>query len=143
MGYRRKAKVYNLAWEDGPHAGLEVKVRSLPIGRFLDLIPHLEVAQGQAEVSFEVAGKFATAMQGMADALISWNIEDEDEDGNVTAVPATLEGLLTLHPDEMTAILRAWIEAGVTTSAPLGKPSPNGDVEASLPMESLSPSPGS
>jgi hypothetical protein len=142
MAYRRKAKTYCLVWTDGDYAGLEVRVKSLPIGKFLDLLPHLEAVQGQMEISVEVAGKFSAAIQGMAEALISWNIEDEDDDGNTTPVPATVEGLITLDPGEMTAIMKAWVEAGAATPAPLGKPSPNGDVEASLPMAELPSSPG-
>lgn len=125
MAYKRKAKVYHLVWEEGDLAGLEVKARSLPMGRFLDVQESFSAVQ-DGEPSPEAMRALIDKMGFLSDALVSWNIEDEDDDGNTRAVPCNLDGLLSLERHEMTAILGAWAEAGAQASAPLGEPSPNG-----------------
>ena len=144
MAYVRKKKTYCLDWAEGPFKGLEVKVSSLPIGRFLEIAPKIDGLGG--EITPEVVGMLMPALQELADAILGWNIEDEDEAGNTTPVPATLDGLLTLEPGEMTAILQAWISAGTQVPGPLEQRSPNGSPEdlrsteeflASLPTSSV------
>lgn len=137
MGYRRERKVYQLRFADEDMAGLVVRARSVPLGQFMDLTA-MAGGAGDGKVSADdikgVIGLFA----GFAEALIDWNIEDEDG----TPVPATLEGVRSQDADFMLAVVMAWLEAIGDVSAPLGRTSSGGgpSLEASIPMVPLSPS---
>ena len=132
MAYVRKKKTYVLEWAEGPLAGLEVRVASLPLGKFLEVVPDLQaVTEGGTELTPEVAARFSDLIDALAGALLGWNIEDEDADGNRVPVPADRDGLLALDQGEIAAILTAWIDAGVKVDAPLGQPSTPGGGEAS------------
>lgn len=142
MGYRQQARVYRLVWEDGPFVGLEVRGKSLPVGAFLaiegsqhklqELITRGAVSEAEMQEVLE-------PVQRIVDAIVSWNIEDAEG----RPVPVTLDGFMSLTQEEVTAILTAWANAGTNVSTPLERPSPDGELEASLPMAELPPSPGS
>lgn len=130
MGYVPKRKVYTLIFEDPEMNGLEVRIRGLTTGQFMDVAAKKEEA--------EQGGDPAELFQMMVDQLVSWNIEEEDG----TPVPATLEGLKTLDMPFTMAIVNAWTDAVAGVPAPLEQSSPAGapSLEASIPMETLSSS---
>lgn len=143
MAYRRKAKTYRLVWEEGDYAGLEVKAKSMPLGKFLEAAPKFAAIQEKGAISTAEMVEMVEPLKMLAGAIVSWNIEDEDDDGNVTSLPCDFDGLMSLDPDMIFEILRAWTEARATTAPPLETLSLDGDLEASLPMEELTPSLGS
>jgi hypothetical protein len=141
MGYKRK-KTVKLTWGDdqGELAGLEVRARRISVERFLELGPLLEADFG----SF-TADDVKTMREMFLEfgaILASWNLEDEDTD---EPVPCTPESFIAQDLELVNAIVSAWAENVAGVAAPLGGPSPSGEqsLEASMPMEVLSPSPTS
>jgi hypothetical protein len=85
-------------------------------------------------------GRTDALVHQTAEALISWNLTKGGVD-----VPATYEGLAAQQGFIFWAIFNAWVEAITGVSVPLDGGSTSGDssLEASIPMEPLSPSPSS
>lgn len=144
MGYKR-GKVYRLVFADPEFEGLEVRAKSVPTGDFLKITELMSLKDSggfTADDKDKLTDLFAT----FADALIDWNVEDDerDEQGNLTGrdvpVPPTLEGLLTQDLDMVLEIIKAWMDAVATVPDAVGKGSVSGVSfpEASLPMDPLS-----
>lgn len=135
-GYRVEPRIYRLVFEDRP--GLEVRVRSVELGVFLDIIgmAGMDVTRLTAANVEEVAHLFDV----FAAALVGWNLETGDG-----PVPATVEGLRSLEFDFVLELVQAWMDAIASVPGPLGASSNGGDrsLEASLPMAASSPSPPS
>lgn len=144
---RRKLerKTYRLVWPAGHDmAGTEVLARSLPLGIFIDV---LELAAGvdfthldATSITPEAAQAVKQLLGMFADALIEWNLDDDEGE-----VPADYQGLRRLDVDVAMPMVDAWIEAVAGVSGPLGQTSPAGDksLEASMPMDAPSASPPS
>ncbi len=142
--YERPPKRYVLKFED--HPGLEVVMKGLPVGEFLELAQMAGRLQGRNLLALsgeELAGAIE-ATDGLfakfAAALVSWNL---DENGQ--PVPATVDGVRSQDLDFILELLLAWMDAVVAVDTPLPQPA-NGQgtsLEASMPMETLSASPGS
>lgn len=141
MGYTRN-RVYKLVFDDPSMEGLEVRARSVKLKQMLKMM-HLtgkdERNTGQVEEMLDI----------FASALVSWNLEDEmlDESGEPTGVklpvPANREGLESQDFDFVFEIILAWMGAVMSVAGPLGQRLTSGaqSLEASMPMETLSPSP--
>jgi hypothetical protein len=155
-GFTPKRRVYVLDFTgDDELDGAEIRARSTSLGTVLglgDVIGSLGGARTREDIEAlpedeqaRVLPAALSALGGMVDsfctALVSWNLCDEDG----AAVPATRAGLLTLDPNHVNRIVRAWQRAVSDVSADLGKELTSGapSVEASLTMEPLSPSPES
>lgn len=141
MGFKPPRKVYRLLFADEDMAGLEVRARSMRLGQMMELLDLMELADRPltAEDKPKVHQLFAT----FAKALVSWNVEDDEEDGG-QPVPATLDGLYSQEQGFVIAIIKAWTEAVAAVPPPLPQPSSGGvpsALEASIPMAPLSPSP--
>jgi hypothetical protein len=139
-GYRRAAKVYKLKFTEDEFTGLEVRAKSVPLGKFLDLTKLVDLQNGTA-LGPEQMEQIRDLFTGFATALVSWNLQEEDG----TDVPATLEGLYSQEFDFVLQIIMAWMEAIAGVAAPLVRSSNSGATipEGSLPMVPLSPSPES
>lgn len=137
MGFKRPAKVYKLLFEDDDMAGLEVKARSMSTGDLLDMAPLLDMKMSNAPTADELE-QVRDLLERFAEVLISWNLEDEDDE----PIPATLEGLLSQDIAFVMDIVQAWADAVSGVPAPLDGRSPSGDpsLAASIPMDALSPS---
>lgn len=85
------------------------------------------------------------AVQLFIDHLVSWNLENGDDDGNTTPVPATAEGVKSQDAMFVNGLVGKWARKVVEVSRPLERPSTSGQpsLEASIPMEALSPNPES
>lgn len=129
-GYRHKPKIYRLQFADEEFDGLEVVVRSLPVGEFMSLIRLQNKLDEDDTESVEELFKIFT------DKLIGWNLEDEEG----TKVPRTLAGLMSLDLSFVLQIVGAWIEAMGGVDKDLGKDSTSGGtfLEAAIPTEALS-----
>ena len=131
MGYKPKQKIYKLDFTGTDHEGLQVSIRGLNTGQYMDLF----VAKSEAEAG----GETTRLLQIMASRLVGWNVEDEAD----LPVPATLDGIKAMDLDFNLAIVNAWTTAMAGVSAPLEPSSSGGEpsLEASIPMEVLSASP--
>jgi hypothetical protein len=142
MGYVRN-RVYRLKFEDPEYEGLEVRARSAPIGRFLDLAGMADAAKASEAKALDDIGEL---VDGFAQSLVSWNVEDladpDDDNSERTPVPATLEGLRSQDFEFVFDIVMAWIGAVADVATPLDRLSKGGlpSVAASIPMEPLSES---
>lgn len=144
MGYRREPRIYKLSFEDPDMDGLVVRVRSLPVGQFLELTR----AAGQVEASGTGqanAEQMDITFRGLAAAIVEWNLEEEGPDGQMWSVPADLDGLYRQDLPFVMAIIQAWLDAVAAVPPPLPGASSGGQPfqEASLPMAPLSPGPAS
>jgi hypothetical protein len=126
-GYKREKKVYTLVFDDAEFEGLEIKTRSISLGKYLEMQTLIDSELNRENID-KLFGEFAGI-------LLSWNLEDDDG-----PVPITVEGLYSQDLDFVKAIIDAWRDAMVGVHAPLPQSSPGGEPspEASIPMEALS-----
>lgn len=136
MGYKRQAKVFKLKFEDPEMEGLVVRVRSVKLGKLMNLVRAMDLdtarlSSGDLDVIDDVFRTFT-------EALVDWNLEDEKGE----PVPTTMEGVYSQELDFVMEVIAAWVEVLTGVSSPLAKGSTDGRTfqEASLPMEALSPS---
>jgi hypothetical protein len=147
VGFREKETVYALTFE-GDYEGLIVKVTDATTGEQQaiersagQLAPLLTKRNDQIAPDEMTAALAASA--GLTDAflehLVEWNVEDSAG----VPIPATREGLARVSSKLGRHIIQTWwnFVSGELT-APLGAGSSSGEpsLEASLPMEPLSPS---
>ncbi|MEV0618539.1 hypothetical protein AB0I81_34790 [Nonomuraea sp. NPDC050404] len=132
MGYKRPAKVYKLVFAEDDMEGLEVKARSMSTGALLDMAPLFDLKLSASPTAEEMES-IAELLEKFAEVLVSWNLEDEDDQ----PVSATLEGLLDQDIDFVMRIILAWADAISGVPAPLPHPSPGGEpsLAASIPMD--------
>lgn len=137
MGFELEDQ-FKLTFQDVPGmAGLEVVVLPMSIETAL-LIQEL---QEKRETTKEDREDIRAQMKLFADHIVSWNLERGGE-----PVPASLEEVKKLRPPVYRRLVREWDAASAGVSAPLDGGSTTGadsDLEASIPMETLSPSPSS
>lgn len=136
MGYKRKSKVFKLTFADAEYEGLEVRVKSLSTGKLLDLGDMVDDVKASKSKDTAQARELFRVFAG---ALVGWNLEEEDG----TPIPATLSGALDQDFDFTFMLIESWMDAMTGVVAPLVARSTSGgpSAEASLPMETLSPSP--
>jgi hypothetical protein len=129
-GYKRKSKNYVLAFEDPEMDGLEVRVKSMSVGKVREFLAKSRSNEVDVGATFD----------DFADGLLSWNLLDDDD----RPVPPTREGIDAQDVDFIMAIVTAWMETitGVADADPLGGRSNSGEpsLVASLPMVPLSAS---
>lgn len=136
MGFRVQRKAYRLVFKGTELDGLEVTMRSLSTGQLIELEEVRLAARAPGASAAESKSKRAVEM--MADALISWNAEDEDG----TPLPPSMAGLMAQDIDFLNAIQDAWIAAINGVPGPLSETSSDGapSLEESIPMDVPSPS---
>lgn len=139
MGYVRK-RTFKIRFGDGHEfEGLEVRMRSVSVGKLLQLLPKIDALDGIAVATKpEDVEEIKEVFREFSTLIDSWNIEDEDG----TPVPVTCEALMDQELRLVVAVIQQWAEYVSGVPAPLDEPSPSGgpSLEASLPMETLSPS---
>lgn len=128
MGFKPREKTYKLVWPDDSELhGLEVRTKGASLGDLLNLV---RLAQNAAR---GVLDDVPELFERFADVLLSWNLEDKDDQ----PVPATVQGLHSQDFGLVQKIIEAWMSnvAGVDPS--LGKDSNSGAISPvlSLPME--------
>jgi len=138
VGFERTVKAFTLVFDQAAYAGLEVRMRSLPAGRFLEVAELASAVQEQTLA--QSAGQARQLLGHVAACLVSWNLTDDGK-----PVPATAEGLLDQEFEFVLAIAMAWMNGVAGVSPPLQDGSRSGEpsLEASLPMAPLSPNPAS
>lgn len=142
MGYQ-DVTVYKLKFED--RDGLEVSAAGLSAGDLFDLMDlAAKVPQDAAGAKLDAETRHIveTMMETLAASLTAWNVEDLQG----RPVPLTVAGLKSQKLGLVMDILTAWMSAQNDVDESLGKGSASSatsGLERSLPMEPLSPSPGS
>lgn len=151
MAYKRM-KTIDIGWKAGHELeDLHVTMKRLSIGKMADFagLADMKERELRGAAALKVFGDIT---ETIADGLVSWDlledVEVKDDDGNVTVlkdqpVPATLEGLRRQDLDFVFELMSAWMDLGAGVSDPLSTSSSGGlpSLEASIPMEILSPSP--
>ncbi len=135
-GFKAKKNLFKLIFEDPDMAGLEVVVTSVPMGKLL------RIQELNEDDELRRSSKAFRELVGiLAGAMLSWNLEDDLDE----PVPVTAEGILTQDPAFVRQIISSWIDAISGVSTPLDGGSTTGDtsLEASMPMDALSPNPPS
>ena len=136
MGFEPEATQYELKFEDSKLHGLEVTIESLSVGELLEMQELFEQVSGSNGVAAT-----RKLLNGFADSLVSWNLTRKGK-----PVPANLEGVASQKFDLILKIVQAWMGAIADVPDP-SDPSSNGsgslDLERSIPMAALSPSPSS
>ena len=129
MSYKRKRKVYNLDFTETEYEGLEVKVRGLTTGEYLEIVS-LSAPGTEGDKETE------SMLRMFANHLVSWNLLDEDTN---LPVPTTYEGVVTNDFVMNMFIINAWTDALVTVPEKTEKKSPTGEspLVASIPTETL------
>lgn len=127
-GYKPKRKIFKLV-EFPEYEGLEVEARSVNTGQFLKIVSlaaRLESLGGdESKFTAEDVATIERLFGLFAKVLRSWNLMDEDEDGNDVPVPPTLEGLLSQDLDLVMEVIGVWIDAVGGVDAETGKGSPS------------------
>jgi hypothetical protein len=133
MGYKRERRVYRLVFDDPEFEGLEVRARSIPI-RDLKRLMALDT---ESDSKGDRAAAITEMMFSFAEALVSWNMEDDNG-----PVPPTLESIEAEDADFMMMIIGQWLSviSRVDDASPLPATSGSGSqsLEVSIPMEPLS-----
>lgn len=82
-------------------------------------------------------------LQLFEEHLVSWNLQNRGEDGDLVDVPATPEGVRAQDAAFILRLMGSWGAQLGSVNGPLGRKSTGGSpsVEESIPMEPLSTSP--
>lgn len=139
MGYRRKATVFNLKFEDPEMDGLVVKARSPSMGEMFDVMNFRTLAFNPERMDEQNAERLRDMFEFFGTFLIEWNLETEQGE----AVPCDVSGLLSQDHDFVLAVVMAWLGVVGSVARPLGAKSNGGPPSAveSIPMELLSENP--
>ena len=129
MGYKPKRTVYKLDFSETEYAGLEVAVRAGSIG---DLLALQELADADAMTADEARRMFA----GFAALLVSWNVEDDDDQ----PVPTSYKGVASQEPDFIKTIITAFYANVAGTPPPLPGASNSGANSGEGPIPGLASS---
>lgn len=147
--YRAHRKIYTLQFEDPELKELEVRVKSVSMGKLLDVADQAQGLKDGAGVSTarELFALFITR-------VVNWNLQHElessiegvgilDGDEQFADTPITVPGLLGHDPDLVLAVVLAWFDAMVSVSGPLAASSTSGEKfpEEYIPMGALSENP--
>jgi hypothetical protein len=134
MVYIPAPKTYKLDFEGTDYDGLEVRMRGLNTGQYMDLLGMKSVADEDADAQLRM-------LTLMADRLVDWNVGAPDG----TPVLTDLDGIRTQDLDLNLAIINAWQKAIAGVPAPLEPGSTGGGLSlmASIPTEPLSQNPES
>lgn len=134
-GFKVPKNLYRLVFEDPAYHGLEVTATSVSMETMLWV-------QGLGDRVSDIA-KTPEGLRQVVDvlvsAILSWNVEDDDDN----PLPVSAEALLAQPVSFVLDIMAAWTAAITGVSGPLGAGSISGPrfPEASIPMETPSPSP--
>ena len=129
--YKRRRKIYKLDFSGTEYEGLEVRVRGLTTGEYLQII---QLSSSTDEGDKETEGM----LRMFSTHLVSWNLTDENDE----PVPGTYEGVVANDFVMNMAIISAWTEALASVPEKTEKKSSAGDLSlvASIPAETLSQS---
>lgn len=128
-GFRRKRKTYKLDFSETEWDGLQVRIRGLSTGEYLQIV-QLSATSDDDDGSRETE----SMLRMLSSHIISWNLEDNDEPVG-TSFEDIKENDFTMNM----AIINAWIAALSSVPEDLAKKSSAGtsSLVASIPTETL------
>lgn len=128
MGYTRKQRTFVLEFDDEEYEGLEIEMKSLPLGDFIK-VSKLMDEEGKSD------GQVEDMIKMFQKSIIRWNMQEEDG----TPIPVTHEGLMTCDLSFILAAINGWVQGISSVSKSLGKDSNSGGTSPmpQLPMEAL------
>lgn len=112
MGYKRPVKTFVIEFDDEEYEGLEIEMKSLPLGEFLRVSKMMQNDDKSDEHVEELLKVFGRA-------LVRWNLTEDDD----SPVPCGYEGVLTLDIDFAMAVMGGWVNGMADVSKSLGKDS--------------------
>lgn len=129
MAFKRKRKIYNLDFTGTEYEGLEVKVRGLTTGEYLELV---SLSAPGTEGDKETEGM----LRMFSGHLVSWNLVDEESGEPISTA---YEGVVTNDFVMNMFIINAWTDALASVPEKVEKKSSTGETPlvASIPMETL------
>lgn len=133
-GFKPPKNLYLLKFEDPSYEGLEITATSVSMETMLWV---QSLGSRVAEVANNPDG-FRKIVDVLIGAILSWNLEDDDD----RPIEVTSAALLAQSPAFVADIMVAWTAAITGVSGPLGEGSISGPQfpEGSIPMETLSSS---
>lgn len=141
MGYRKTTRRVEVSLQGHPLYGQDdeypvAHARGKTLGEYLRLVGFADT-EGDEEKNGLVR-----QLEEFADALVSWNLEDEDG----KPIPCDREGLFAIDNDLALSLAKEWIEVlggKVDNADPLPDSSPAGEQSAAppIPMAPLSDHP--
>lgn len=146
MGYVPR-RTFKIVFREGHEFdGLEVRMKSVSVGKLLALLPVVDQLDDMLKSSD--LEPVESVFRELAALIDWWNVEEEELDlngvptGKLVPVTPDYAGLVAQDLRMVNAIMRQWAKHVAGVSAPLDGPSPSGNpsLEASIPMETLSPS---
>lgn len=134
-GFKPPKKLYHLVFEDPSYHGLEITATTVSMETML-WVQGLGPRVG--EMAKDPDG-FRQLVDVLTGAILSWNLEDDDD----RPLPVGTAALLAQSPEFVMDIIAAWSAAITGVSGPLGEGSIGGPPPPglSLPMEPLSQNP--
>jgi hypothetical protein len=138
MGYRRRPPVYRLVFQDPEMEGLEVRMKSVTVGEFLELTGLDDTAALAGATLKDGAVISSPLTRAAGNAIVDWNLEDDNG-----PVQPGYDALIAQDTDFVRQIVKAWFEAVSGVSAPLqhgssgGGPSPEGSLQLASASQSL------
>lgn len=144
-GYTVKKTIFRLKFADEEFAGCQVRVRASSVAELIALSSEITDLRLDGSWSNDMSQHVELLMETFAEKLVDWNLEEENEEdpeGEGTPIPATLAGLHGLEISVVVRLLASWLtgSAGVAPDLSEGSESGEPSLEASIPMEPLSPS---
>lgn len=130
-GYKRERRTYVMEFEDPEYEGLEIKVRSLPIRN----LQHLLSLNPESDDPKQRAESINQMMCAFAEALVSWNMTDENDD----PLPTTLEYIESEDVDFIMTCISQWMKvvSQVDDASPLAEGSQPGQaIQEASPSQS-------
>lgn len=144
MGYRKQKTILNLKFEEHPE--LEVRLRAFKVDELLKLTTTAQTMMGpDGKVNVSAVGTedLELLFGKFADALLSWNLEEDvsqtEDVEDWQPVPTTLDGVKSQEIDFVMELIDVWMTAVAGVEAPLPEGSNSGETsrELSLPMEAV------
>jgi len=144
VGFVVQRRRFKLRFQDGSALdGATVRMKSVDLGVYMEMMRLAQVGMVLKDADDLSVAELLTALPEIArlfdvvaGALVDWDLVEEDG----SPIPATYEGVCSLEPPMVYALVEAWMEAIGGVEAPLRNGSRSGEPApaVSLPMEPLS-----
>lgn len=138
VGFEEPETILRLEFEDPKYNGLVVRMRTVPSGKFFDLMETAEVLSRMSEhsvTSSNLPGQFKGLFDSFSDHLVDWNLTRKG-----VPRPPTRESVNELELTFVMDLVLAWLGAFQDVPAPLDERSSSGETSPMppLPMAVLS-----
>lgn len=131
MGFKIKRKIYRLQWpETSDLHGFEVDMKPVPIRQLLALVAMADAADDPTKSAEEAEKALTDLCDFVADGIVSWNLEDDDD----RPIEPSADALANEDLGLLMEIVQGWVSAMTEVDAPLAGPSTAGEPSVDLLM---------